>query len=42
MAKRLSDVMVRTSIRERNISTQWPCTLVEVERVMDGETMLLC
>jgi hypothetical protein len=34
--------MERPPIGERNISTQWPCTLVEVERVMNSETMLLC
>jgi hypothetical protein len=34
--------MERASIGERNLSTNWTCTLVEVEREMDGETMLLC
>jgi hypothetical protein len=42
MVKRLSDVMMRGSIVERNLSTQWPCTLVEVKRVMGSETILLC
>jgi hypothetical protein len=42
MVKRWSDVMARASFGERNLSTQSPCTLVEVERVMDGEAMLLC
>jgi hypothetical protein len=42
MVKRWSDVMERASIGEKNILAQWPCTLVEVERVIDSETMLLC
>jgi hypothetical protein len=33
--------MERASIGEKNLSTEWPCTLVEVERVMDGKAMLL-
>jgi hypothetical protein len=37
-----SDVMARASIGERNLSTKWSCTLVEVERVMDSEIKLLC
>jgi hypothetical protein len=34
--------MERASIGERNLSTQWPYMLVEVERAMDGEAMLPC
>jgi hypothetical protein len=41
MVKRWSDVMVRAATGERNLSTQWPYTVVEVERVMDGERILL-
>jgi hypothetical protein len=42
MVKRWSYAMERASIGERNLSTQWPCMLVEVERVIDSEAMLLC
>jgi hypothetical protein len=32
--------MERGSIRESETLTQWSCTLVEVERDMDGESMV--
>jgi hypothetical protein len=28
------------SIGERKTLTRWPCTLVEVERAIDGESMV--
>jgi hypothetical protein len=38
--KKLCDSMERGSIEESKNSTRWPCTLVEGERGMVGESMV--
>jgi hypothetical protein len=40
MAKKWRDSMERGSIGESKKSTQWPCTLAEGERAIDGESMV--
>jgi hypothetical protein len=40
MAKKWGDAMESRSTGERQTSANWPCTLVEGERVMDSEPMV--